>query len=306
MRWRFEPGEELHDAFARVAGEEIARLRGGLGAAEEDYEARIHEARQGFKRLRALLRLAKPALGSNHAEEDRRWRDAGRMLSASRDATVLRRTFDKLVADHGGKLPAKGVAGLQASLADEGPGPSRADTERSIDQVLGTLDAAEDRLHRLSWPKGAEEFFRGLKKGQARLEKSWNLARADMTADSLHRLRKRLKDQSAQLRLVRRIVPKACRALRARAKETAELLGEEHDLGLLFDRLNAVSPPAGSARARGLILKDIEKRRQELRREAFRVLGDLSSPKPKVVAGEIADAWADASTHKSQKRKRSA
>ena len=56
MAWRFEPGEDLKKAFRRVAEEEIASVRAGL-AGEADRASAIHEARQGFKRLRALAGL---------------------------------------------------------------------------------------------------------------------------------------------------------------------------------------------------------------------------------------------------------
>ena len=95
MTWRFEPGEGLQNAFRRVAAEEIARVRSSLGAPDADRNAVIHEARQGFKRLRGLTRLAKPQLGADFDAENRRWRDAGRLLSGSRDITVLLETFDK-------------------------------------------------------------------------------------------------------------------------------------------------------------------------------------------------------------------
>ena len=94
MTWRFEPGEPLSDAFRRVAGEEVARIRSGL-ADDIDHAKAVHQARQGFKRLRALTRLGKPALGSAFDEENRRWRDAGRLLAGSRDNTVLLQSFDR-------------------------------------------------------------------------------------------------------------------------------------------------------------------------------------------------------------------
>ena len=55
MAWRFEPGEGVRSAFRRVSAEEIAKVRSGLTGPEDNRDKAIHEARQGFKRLRALV-----------------------------------------------------------------------------------------------------------------------------------------------------------------------------------------------------------------------------------------------------------
>ena len=82
MAWRFEPGEGLRKAFRRVSAEEIAKVRAGLSGPEADRDKAIHEARQAFKRLRALVRLAKPPLGSDFA--------GGEPPMAGRRAAALR------------------------------------------------------------------------------------------------------------------------------------------------------------------------------------------------------------------------
>ena len=61
MAWRFEPGEGLRKAFRRVSAEEIAKVRAGLNGPEADRDKAIHEARQAFKRLRALVRACQAA-----------------------------------------------------------------------------------------------------------------------------------------------------------------------------------------------------------------------------------------------------
>ena len=138
MAWRFEPGEGLRKAFRRVSAEEIAKVRAGLRGPEADRDKAIHEARQAFKRLRALVRLAKPPLGSDFAAENRRWRDAGRLLSGSRDTTVLLQSFDKLHRRLGGKVPAQAVKRLRSRIAKTEAGNGADDIEAKLHQVLRT------------------------------------------------------------------------------------------------------------------------------------------------------------------------
>lgn len=309
MAWRFEPGEELRDAFRRVATEEIAKVRAGLSAPHPDLETAIHEARQGFKRLRALVRLAKPQLGSDFTVENRRWRDASRLLSGSRDTTVLLQTFDKVTAKCDGKLPASKSRKLRARIASNAGKNGAADLEPHIREVLVLLDEADGAVARLNWPGSAGALLKGLRKSQGRLRKYWKKASATTEADALHSWRKSVKDQAAQLRLFRQATPGKVRARRNDEKAAGELLGDEHDLWLLSVHLCAEAAPSELAAAREVLVAEIEKSRKALRERAFRKGKAFSSESAKSFAGTICSAWEKASARQSaatqRKRRRS-
>src|SRR5262245_12654105 len=209
MAWRFEPGEGLRKAFRRVSEEEIAKVRTGLAGPAAERDKAIHEARQAFKRLRALVRLAKPPLGSDFAAENRRWRDAGRLLSGSRDTTVLLQSFVKLLSDCAGKLRAPSVKGLRARIAKTKVGNGSDDIEEKLRQVLPLLDEAEASVADLDWPNSRGALLHGFHRAQKRLRRDWKKACKEPLPDALHSWRKRVKDQAAQLRLFRRVVPPA-------------------------------------------------------------------------------------------------
>ena len=176
MVWRFEPGEELRSAFRRVAKEEIDKIRAGLRAGEADRARAIHEARQGFKRLRALARLARPALGARFTAENRRWRDAGRLLSGSRDRTVLMQSFEKALAELDLDLPAAAARSLRKRIAGGGSVPPAGDADAKVEHVLCLLDTAAGEIAVLDWPNDTEVLLKGLRQGQARLRKRWKKA----------------------------------------------------------------------------------------------------------------------------------
>jgi CHAD domain-containing protein len=306
MAWRFEPGEGLRKAFRRVSAEEIAKVRAGLAGPEASRDKAIHEARQAFKRLRALVRLAKPPLGSDFAGENRRWRDAGRLLSGSRDITVLLQCFDTLVSESGA-LPARTVKRLRSRIAATGAKNGANDIEEKLRKVLVLLDDAEASVAELDWPNSKRALLHGFRRGQKRLRRDWEEACKDARPDALHSWRKRVKDQSAQLRLFRRAVPPAFRARIVDEKETAELLGNEHDLWLLCERLRADPMPSDLAGIRDLLLGEIESRRNALRGQAFKKGEDFSSQKAKAFADVIGSAWDKAierGTKKRRKRRR--
>jgi hypothetical protein len=82
-------------------------------------ELAVHQARRAFKKLRALVRLGRPSLGASFTRENHRWRDAGRLLSASRDATVLLGSFDRMAREAG--LSGNEAGALRQRLATVGP-----------------------------------------------------------------------------------------------------------------------------------------------------------------------------------------
>lgn len=302
MAWRFEPGERLQNAFRRVATEEIARVRSGLSAADADRNAAIHSARQGFKRLRALTRLAKPQLGADFDTENRRWRDAGRLLSGSRDTTVLLETFDKLISDCGGKVPADGVGRIRTRLAKTRSANGAAENDQ-VSDALRVLDDAEQAVSKLRWPNSARALTRGIHQSQRRLHRKWKKAHESEEADALHSWRKCVKDQAAQLRLFRKNLPGSLRDRRNDEKQTAEVLGDEHDLWLLGERLGEMTLPLSLEETRDILREEIEKHREKLRSEAFEKGEAFSSDKPSAFAKAIADAWSKASTRKAKKKR---
>lgn len=303
MAWRFEPGEGLSRAFRRVAAEEIAKVRGGLTDPQKDRAKAIHEARQGFKRLRALLRLAKPSLGSAFGSENRRWRDAGRQLAGTRDLTVLQETFDKLVEGCGAGLAAGDLQRLRAFVAN-GAGAGDLHGGVSVDNVLGLIDDAGKRLGDLHWPGNAKALAKALHGSQKKLKDTWKKARKSDEPADLHEWRKRVKDQSAQLRLFRKVAPPALRSRHNEAKKTAELLGEEHDLWMLEERLSDNALPAEAAATRDALLGEIGRRRAALCRDAFELGKGFSSQGAGAFAQEITAAWEKASARGKTRRPR--
>jgi CHAD domain-containing protein len=288
VAWRFERGEAFDDAFRRVAGDEIARIRDSLTSGDIDRAQAIHQARRSFKRLRALLRLARPSLASFFSKADRRWRDAGRLLASSRDATVLLETFDRVVEDCGAGLPPGEAAALRQRIAATVAPDEEAEVARHVDQVVGTLHAAADEAGALPWPASKAELCRGLKDSQAHLKRSWKAARNDPKPQKLHEWRKRVKDYTAQISLVRMALPHDLKVCRSDSKEFAEILGEEHDLSMLRAKLKAVRDTADLRRVRDLLVKATDARRTKLCRAAFEKGKDLSSRRPKRFAEEIA------------------
>ena len=75
---------------------------------------------------------------------------------------------------------------------------------------------------------------------------------------------------------------------RSDSRELADILGEEHDLSMLRDRLTAVRGGVAVRGVRDDLTKRIDARREELCAAAFKKGTALSSRRPKAFAEEIA------------------
>jgi CHAD domain-containing protein len=135
---------------------------------------------------------------------------------------------------------------------------------------------------------------RGLHQSQWRLRRKWKKAVATREEAALHSWRKCVKDQAAQLRLFRRVLHDGIRDRRSDEKRTAEILGDEHDLWLLNERLSEMSLPEGLAKVRDRLRDEIDGRRETLRREAFSTGEAFSREKPKTFSRAIGEAWGKA------------
>lgn len=285
--WKFERGEDLEDAFRRVAADEIARVREVLTSDEVERAKAIHQSRRSFKRLRALLRLAKPSLGDAFEPADERWRDAGRLLATSRDATVLLETFDRVAKNGDGELPPAHVAVLRKRISATVSPDAEDEVVRHVGQVVGLLASSKDEVDGLAWPASRKELCRGLKHSQKRLRKAWKAALDDPQPEKLHEWRKCVKDYTAQVSLVRFALPHELKVCRSDSRVLADILGEEHDLSILRERLSRMRGPAHLLVTRDMLLEAIDVRRSELCDQAFDKGEDLSSRKPKAFAAEI-------------------
>jgi CHAD domain-containing protein len=239
----------------------------------------VHEARKALKRLRTLLYLLRDELGERaFARETDLVREAGRRLAGARDAEVLVRTVDDLVARYPADLAHLGdLARLRAALVAERE-HAAAMTLDGVTQAQALLYLREVRIRVCGWSLadrgGITAIERPLRRlyrqGRRRMKRARRGSRSRSKA--LHEWRKRVKDlryaaevlerpqrskrraaaggssrsQSAKAREGAAQI----RALARRADSLGELLGEEHDLTMLAARVSANAQDADGAAAR--------------------------------------------------------
>jgi CHAD domain-containing protein len=285
----------------------------------------VHETRKALKRLRTLVSLLETELGEQVAtREQLLLREAGRRLAGARDAEVMVGTLEALQRAHTRKLARRrGVARLrQHLLAEREQATARLLGDHlARAQVLADLRAARERMY--AWAPSERAGLAPVEPALQRLYRQGRrrYARARRRrkdrAVEMHQWRKRVKDlRYATEALTRRdpdvharVNVTAIKALARgrkrsgkgahsdlipelawRADALGELLGEEHDLFLLGQRVRE-----GGGWGRGTqraLLKLIERRRKRLTKRVLRDGARLYGGSPKKLIARVRDAYA--------------
>jgi CHAD domain-containing protein len=317
------PGEPLGAALQRMALEQLDLALDVLGDGEgAPSEKAVHETRKALKRLRALLRMLEPELDpSAYAREDAALRDAGRRLAGARDAEVMLATLDELVKRNPWKLSGRGgVIHLRAALRGKREA-ARRDTlsdPTTRTHVLAELRACRVRVAAWRLPERGELQLieAGLvhlyRQGAKRRQRAARAKRAEV--QKLHEWRKRVKDLRYVAEMLRPLdeqrqhaAPKGKRARRReaqarkdaawlarmarRADKLGELLGEDHDLAVLAQLVEADAARARlSKKTRRTLLRLIAGRRRKLRKRALADGARLYAPSPKKLMRRVRGA----------------
>lgn len=287
MAYRLSIGDDVPTGVRACASEQLEGAVTQLAHAEGDPVEAIHEARKHLKKARALLRLVRPGLpGSVYRSENAALRDAGSALSEARDADVLVETVDKLAERFAGRLPAGDFAQLRAALAASRPLAAAAPAREAVLEALRAAAArVEDwPLERCDW----ETVVAGIATAYARGRTGFAVARRKPTAVNLHAWRKRAKDLWYHERLLTPVWPSVLAAHGEEVHVLTELLGDDHDLAVLQERLEGgvALPPAADA-DRAAILALLEERRAELRADATSLGRRVYAESPKAFAARM-------------------
>jgi CHAD domain-containing protein len=252
----------------------------------------VHEARKRFKKIRAVLRLVRSDLGASYAVENQCFRDAGRKLSALRDAEAMVETFDLLMRS--GHAPSNREAVLPAREAlvrrRDAIAADRASLDAPIEAVVRELRSARRRIE--SWPaahRGPSGVFKGLKKSYARGRDAMAAAYQARTDEAFHDWRKRVKDHTYHIRLLRKVWPSLMEPFEEQLSELSELLGDHHNLAVFRAAIPRDCPGEGAA-VESLLLAAGDFQR-ELERRAWPLGQRLFAEKPAAMTSRLQVWW---------------
>lgn len=234
----------------------------------------VHTARKSIKKARSTLRLMRDGLSkAAYERENLALRDAGRSLSATRDARILVDALARLAERYGAAARSPAFDGLRRLLESE----RRQISRKGSRNLAGCRRALRARIEHPSRLAGHGDGWlviaAGLTRVYARGRRAGIAARKDSSAERLHEWRKQVKDLAHQLTLLEPAWPGPLGERVDQASKLSDYLGDDHDLAVLREKLLAHAERFADAAGTRALLALIDRCRKRLQAKAF-VLGE--------------------------------
>ena len=298
MKDRIDPSRPLGDEVRRLGGPLIAGAIADLEAARDTPEASYHRCRRKLKRLRALMRLVRPADPDFWRAENTRWRDLGRSLAGAREAAALVETLDRLVHDDPVRTAGGALDDLRRGLVarHDAIAASMAEGGKGLAAALAAAREGQVAFSGCVLPGEPREASRLLAEGTAvalrRAAAACRVARRTGKAEAFHELRKAVKAHQAQLGLLRDLWPKRVRMRLRDLDALGERLGELNDAEVMRLRL-AEGAIAASEDESELLDKLLRRTEKRLRRDSLVAAERLFDLKPGKLSRNLARRFRD-------------
>lgn len=312
MAFYFKPDERAEEGIRRLVIEQIDKAIGEVADIGLDRAEAVHQVRKRCKKIRAVLRLARAALGDAVYRAENVWfRDTARELSATRDATAALESFDQLMTAFDGTVDLHPFAPIRTAMAEHA-----AEVGASEDFVASRLNFAVRRLETARARAGAWRFnLQGFDAVAPGLAKVYGRGRREMAAvrrrptdELFHDLRKRVKYHAYHVRLFAPTWPALLDAARDQTMELAEAIGSDHDLVVLRAMAAGEGELAQAVADRRVMVPFvmlIDRRRADLQRGIFELGTLVFAEPPETLVSRLRGYW-DAWRHTSRTRPRAA
>lgn len=289
MAYRFELDESLADGVRRIGCEQIDEAIQQLSKNRDPHKG-IHEARKSLKRLRALLRLARPALRKeDYVREYRSFRDIGRELSKARDAQAMVEAINKM--DHAANAEAKAGAKHVTDWLEQRRGKVLRGLDKGPKDVLvGSLRDARRRFGQLRVKGGFTRISKGLQRSYRDGRRAFARAYAMGQDEDFHEWRKGVQQHWRHMQLLQAAWPETLQPRIELTKELSQLLGDDQDMHLLRRKLEDQN---GLAHKREVdaFLASCSEMQHRLRAEAEPRGQRLFVERPKAFRERMAACW---------------
>jgi CHAD domain-containing protein len=294
--FRLKDKESVPEGVARIAfgriDHAVDELRGKTSSSRAEA---VHEARKDMKKLRSLLRLVRGEIGDEvYRRENDGLRDAARQLSGVRDADVMLETHDSLVERRPKDIPSRTAGGLRKALVEhrQALDGHRGGRKKARKEVVGVLEEARERVE--EWPlesDGFEALEAGLRRAYRRGRRAYRTVLDDRSAENMHEWRKRVKDLWYHQNLLECAWPELMDPLADQTHELSNVLGDDHDLTVLREWVQAHPAAAGGSAGLEAYNAAVDARREELQQEAIALGGRLYAERPRAYVRRLGSYW---------------
>ena len=270
MNWK-QKSERLSDELLTTARKQVLQICDGLAKSpDRDLLNATHDVRKRIKKLRALLRLTRDRIGEPfQKKQNRTLRTIAHSLAPMRDTSAQVATCEKLHQHFPDEVPKKVFSNVVKAITNgHSFSESSPESRRELTHKLRTALKSVEHLPLKLLKK--RDLRAGFKRAERRYRKEHQRALKSVTDEHLHTWRIRTKDLLNQLDIMGETVSKKEGKWANRLEKLARALGDDHDLGMLENRLRELNLHASHQ-----LEKPIQKWRQQLQKEAFKLAQKL-------------------------------
>ncbi len=298
MAYCWEPNETLEDALRRIANEQVARAIAELEDNKRSMHESVHKLRTRCKKIRALIRLVRPAF-SDYSAENEVFRDLAGTFSELRDADAMHTTIDAICTHYADELPEAGgteFKELRAWVDRRKQSVAHAmQADAALEKACEAFAASKSRIRHWSLDDpDLTAATAGLTKTYKRGRKGMEAAAALPAPESFHEWRKRAKYHRYHLRLLQRAWPPILSASRKAARDLSDWLGDDHDLAVIRRVLGEHVDEIGKLVQYSALLSLFSRRAAELQTASFSLGRRVYAETPKAHSrriGALVSAW---------------
>lgn len=304
--FRLGPYEPLPVGLKRLTLKEMDNAVSRFYDGEETFPIAVHEARKSTKRIRSVLRLLRREVGEKvYSFEDAAMREASRLIAPARDATARVEMMDVIDRIYGHLLVPDALSETRARLESN---RQRIHTRTMEDpeivvRVVEIFERAHGRYS--NWPidpaardiygVGIRDSFEAIGPGFSDTYATGRERMVDAyrhnSAEKFHEWRKSVKYLRHQMELLTPLWPEVVVGMAITLERVGELLGQDHDLAMLLESLEADGNLCPDPVQRSLIRALANQRRSDLQ-TAARILGRrVFAEEPVSIAGRFDVYW---------------
>lgn len=284
MAYELLKEETIDEGVRRILSEEILAAIETLENTGANKDVAIHSVRKRIKKIRAVLRLIRHQVDDKvFKQENIRYRNLGHMLSHLRDATVLINTLNKLRQTYRKEIPYLAFRKAKKTLVQQQNKASKEffQENNTVQQVLDAFKEAYTHVPEISIKKDSFAAFGPSMKGiYKRAKKAFDLARQDPSAHNFHELRKEVKHLGYHTRILTPVWPGFFQAYAKELDRLAELLGDDHDMGVLAEQIESGKLSFRRKATKAKFLSAIAKQRESLQQQIYPLAQQILAEKP--------------------------
>jgi CHAD domain-containing protein len=286
--------ETVEDGIKRIVNEEITQAIKEIDNPRLKRNETIHEIRKHCKKIRSVLRLVRPQFEKTYQFENAWFRDTAKGLAGLRDAEAVLETYDSLLDKFNDQVDRRAFAPIRRALTFRNKKVTKktGNLSRKLKDLRARMSKAAGRVP--DWKLKVQEYDgieEGLVATYRRARDAMSAAYNEPSAENFHEWRKQAKYHDNHMRLLRELWKPVMRSLSEETDELSDLLGDDHNLAVLYKTLLKSPKEYGKKRDIQVLLGLIDRRSAELRMEANTIGARILGEKPKAFGRRFRVYW---------------